>query len=171
MQADSSGAPLTRRGLMALVAENYPVIAHELLRPILDLHSISREACGGDADKFIIMLVVAVRTTEDKRFSGYTQEQLLSGEVPVFPSLGTNVRSIADSIGVPRETVRRKVRELIAAGWIDRDGDDLRFTALAYQRLASARIAIEHLAIRHFEVVTELIHKHALDEGATSQEL
>ncbi len=129
---------------------------------------ISREACGGDGDKFIIMLVVAVRTTEDKRFSEYTQEELLSGEVPVFPSLGTNVRSISDSIGVPRETVRRKVRELIAAGWIDRKGADLRFTALAYQQLAGARVAIEHLAIRNFEVVSELVQKHALHEGETS---
>jgi DNA-binding Lrp family transcriptional regulator len=114
------------------------------------------------------MLVVAVRTTEDKRFSEYTQEELLSGEVPVFPSLGTNVRSISDSIGVPRETVRRKVRELIAAGWIDRKGADLRFTALAYQQLAGARVAIEHLAIRNFEVVSELVQKHALHEGETS---
>lgn len=147
---------IDHQSLLDRVAENYPVIAHELLRPLLDLFSIARELCGGDADKFLIMLVVANRTTEHKLFASYSQQQLLSGEVPVFPGLGTNVRSIADSIGAPRETVRRKVAELIDAGWIIRRGTDLYFTAIAYQQLAGARIAIEQLAVRNFEIVAEL---------------
>ena len=145
--------------LLDRVAANYPVIAHELLRPLLDLFSVSRELCGGDADKFLVMLVVANRTTEHKLFASYSQSQLLSGEVPVFPGLGTNVRSIAESIGAPRETVRRKVTELIAAGWIARQGTDLYFTATAYQHLAPARVAIEQLAVRNFAVVAELLRQ------------
>lgn len=145
--------------LLDRVADNYPVIAHGLLRPLLDLFSVARELCGGDADKFLIMLVVANRTTEHKLFASYTQQQLLSGEIPVFPSLGTNVRSIAESIGAPRETVRRKVGELVDAGWIARQGAELHFTALAYQQLAGARVAIEQLAVRNFEVVAELFRE------------
>ena len=148
---------MSHAGVLRLVADHYPLIAHNLLRPLLDLYSTSREACGGDADKFLIMLVVAVRTTEHKGFATYSQAQLLSGEIPVFPSLGTNVRSIADSVGAPRETIRRKVGELVASGWIARQGRELRFTALAYQQLAGARIAIEQLAARNFEVVAALI--------------
>ncbi|MGC1304180.1 MAG: hypothetical protein WA840_17575 [Caulobacteraceae bacterium] len=141
----------------AAVAANYPKIAHDLLRPLLDLLSIAREACGGDVDKFLIMLVVAVRTTEHKAFATYTQEELLSGELPVFPGLGTNVRSIAESARVPRETIRRKVGELVEAGWIDRQGHELRFTSLAYQQLAIVRVGIEQLAARDFEVVRSLL--------------
>jgi len=147
---------IAHQTLLDRVAGNYPVIAHDLLRPLLDLFSVARELCGGDTDKFLIMLVVANRTTEHKLFASYTQSQLLSGEVPIFPSLGTNVRSIAESVGAPRETIRRKVRELINAGWIVRQGNDLYFTATAYQALASARVAIEHLAVRNFEVVAGL---------------
>jgi len=147
---------IDHQALLDRVAENYPVIAHDLLRPLLDLFSVAREICAGDSDKFLIMLVVANRTTEHKLFASYSQSQLLSGEVPVFPGLGTNVRSIAESIGAPRETVRRKVGELIIAGWIARQGTDLYFTATAYQQLAGARIAIEQLAVRNFEVVAEL---------------
>ena len=145
--------------LLDRVAGNYPVIAHDLLRPLLDLFSVARELCGGDSDKFLIMLVVANRTTEHKQFARYSQSQLLSGEVPVFPSLGTNVRSIAESIGAPRETVRRKVAELIAVGWIARQGTDLYFTATAYQKLVGARVAIEQLAVRNFEVVAALLRE------------
>jgi hypothetical protein len=142
--------------LHRLVADNYPAIAHSLLRPLLHLLSISREACGGDVDKFLIMLVIAIRTTEHACFATYSQGQLLSGEIPVFPTLGTNVRSVADSTGTPKETVRRKVGELIEAGWISREGNELRFTAVAYQELAGVRVAIEELALSNFEVVAEL---------------
>ncbi len=169
MRAEPGAPPQDRRALAALVADNYPIIAPELLRPVIDLHSTSREACGGDTDKFLIMLVVGLRTTEDKRFSTYSRAQLLSGELPVFPTLGINVRSIADSIGVPRETVRRKVRQLIDAGWIDRKGNELRYTSLAYQRLSTTRAAIEQLAIRNYVTVSELMRRRLSGEAPASQ--
>jgi DNA-binding IclR family transcriptional regulator len=84
---------------------------------------------------------------------------LLSGEIPIFPTLGTNVRSVAESTGTPKETVRRKVGELIEAGWISRQGNELRFTALAYQELAGARVAIEDLAVSNFQVVADLARR------------
>jgi CRP-like cAMP-binding protein len=150
-----------REALRHLVADNYPAIARSLLRPLLHLLSLSRAACAGDVEKFLIMLVIAIRTTEHEGFATYSQAQLLSGEIPIFPTLGTNVRSVAESIGTPKETVRRKVGELIEAGWISRDGNELRFTAVAYQQLAGVRVAIEDLAVSNFQVVANLARQHA----------
>jgi hypothetical protein len=147
----------TRRRTEQLVAKHYPVVATELLKPLLHLLSLSRDTCGGDADKFLIMLVVALRTTEHPMFATLSQEHLLSGERPVFPGLSTNVRSVAASLGLPRETVRRKVAELIETGWIWREGTALYFTAKAYQQLVPVREAIERLAIRNFDVVAGLL--------------
>lgn len=145
--------------LLHLVAAEYPKAALRLLRPLLDLLCVAREACGGDFDKFLIMLVVAIRTTEHPLFATFAQEELLDGTIPVFPSLGTNIRSAADSLGLPRETVRRKVGELIDAGWIVRQSNELRFTDHAYRELAGARVGIERLAVRNFEAVADLIRK------------
>ena len=167
MRSRSSSLNIDRHELAELVADNYPIIAQRLLRPLLDVVSLSREACGGDADKFLIMLVVAIRTTEHKLFATYSQAQLLSGEIPVFPSLGTNVRSVADSVRAPKETIRRKVGELVEAGWIARQSNELRFTALAYQQLAGVRVAIEHLAVRNFDVVADLIRRKEHAESGT----
>lgn len=149
-----------RQALRTLVAENYPVISRNLLRPLLHLFSTSREACSGDIEKFLIMLVVAIRTTEHECFATYTPAQLISGELPVFPTLGTNVRSVAESTGTPRETVRRKVGELVETGWISRQANELRFTARAYQDLAQVRLAIEELAVINYEVVSDLTKRH-----------
>ena len=156
MRADLN---IGRGALRQLVADDYPAIARSLLRPLLHLLSMSREACGGDIEKFLIMLVIDVRTTEHERFAQFSQAQLLSGEIPIFPTLGTNVRSVAESTGTPKETVRRKVGELIEAGWISRQGHELRFTAVAYQDLAGVRVAIEELAVSNFEVVADLARR------------
>jgi hypothetical protein len=149
--------PTNRSTVAAVIAEKYPVAAQSLLRPLLDLLSVARATCGGDIDKFMVILVIAIRTTEHPIFPTLSQDQLLSGEIPVFPTLGTNVRSIADSTGLPRESVRRKVGELVQAGWVKRKENELQFTATAYQQLAGVRVAIEQVAARHFEAVSELL--------------
>jgi hypothetical protein len=149
--------PTNRSAVAAVIAEKYPVAAQSLLRPLLDLLTVARYACGGDVDKFMVILVIAIRTTEHPLFSTFTQDQLLSGEIPVFPTLGTNVQSIADSTGLPRESVRRKVCQLIEVGWVVRSENELQFTAGGYQQLAGVRVAIEQVAARNFEVVSELL--------------
>ena len=160
LTAPSSASPtVPREALLKLVADNYPAVARGLLEPLFDLLSLSREACGGDAEKFLIMVVVAIRTTEHELFATLRQEELLSGEIPIFPTLGTNVQSVADSMRAPKETVRRKVGELVDAGWINREGNELRFTALAYQQLAQTRVAIERLAVRNYEIVDDLVRR------------
>jgi hypothetical protein len=136
------------------IAESYPRIAADLLNPLLDLLRRSRDACGGDMEKFLIVLAVAIRTSQHPEFKNLSPERLISGELPVFPTLGTNMGSIAASMGMPKETVRRKVLELIQTGWVVRHGRDVLFTAKAYQELVPVRESIEHLALRHFEVVS-----------------
>lgn len=148
---------MSRPQPLRLVAENYPSIVGGLLGPLLDLLSRSRGACGGDMDKFLIMMAVAIRTTTHKDFARYTQAQLLSGEVPVLPSLGINIQSIADSIGAPKETVRRKVGELVDAGWIVRERNELYYTGRAYQALADVGVSLEVMAARHYEIVAALV--------------
>jgi hypothetical protein len=152
--------------LTSLVGENYPAIAKDLLKPLLELLLLSRDYCGGDIDKFLVLLVVGIRTTEHKQFAGYTQAELLSGAIQVFPGLGTNARSIAASTGIPKETVRRKVSELIEAGWLARDGHNLFFTARAYRDLAPVRESVERLAVRYHGIVSDLLQSRVTDRSA-----
>jgi DNA-binding Lrp family transcriptional regulator len=75
----------------------------------------------------------------------------------VFPGLGANARRIADSLSIPNETVRRKVTELLDAGWLVRESGKLYFTALADQQLAPARELIEALAIENYQTIAALL--------------
>ncbi|MBP8247716.1 MAG: DeoR family transcriptional regulator [Phenylobacterium sp.] len=123
---------------------------------MLGLFSHCLIACDNDITKFMIMLVVALRTTMHRDFVARTQGELLSGEVPVFPSLPISVRSVGETLGLPKETIRRKVTELANDGWLVREHGRLYFTAAAYQQLSPVREQIEELAARYYEVVAAL---------------
>jgi hypothetical protein len=145
-----------RQSISHLVAQHYPEIATDLVNPLLRTIQLAKRYCGGDLDKFLVLLIVAVQTTRHKGFTSEPPERLMSGEIPVFPGYGANVRSIADSLDMPKETARRKVQELLEVGWLARQDGLLYFTARAYQQLAPVQEAIETLAVRYFEVVTKL---------------
>ncbi|MDB5451800.1 MAG: hypothetical protein JWO33_378 [Caulobacteraceae bacterium] len=153
-QSDAVRDP--RRGS---ISDRYPAIATELLNPLLDVLGRSREACGGDLDMFVILLAITVRSTEHPDFKRLSQAQLLSGQVPELPSLRTNVHSIASSVGIPRETARRKVAALMAAGWVSRIGRDLTLTAKAYRKLGPVHQGVERLALRYFEVISGCLNE------------
>lgn len=150
-----------RQSIPDLLAQHYPEVATDLLNPLLHAVQLARQFCGGDTDKFLVLLIVAIQTTRHKGFSSEAPERLMSGEIPVFPGYGTNIRSIADSLDMPKETARRKVQELLEAGWLAREKGLLYFTARAYQQLAPVREAIEALAARYFEVVCKLQERQA----------
>jgi DNA-binding Lrp family transcriptional regulator len=63
-----------------------------------------------------------------------------------------NIHSIAESFGIPRETVRRKVAKLVRAGWIARQGSTLHFASKGYRETSFVREARQRLAIEYYEI-------------------
>ncbi len=81
-----------------------------------------RRHFGGDLDRFLVLCVIGDRTLSQRKASpDLKYEDLLDPSwVPNEPE-ALNSRSIADFSGIPRETVRRRVEELIELGWVERD--------------------------------------------------
>ena len=142
--------------LLPLLRRHYAYLAKDLIAPLLDLLQVGREICDGDLDKLFIVLVVAMRTAEDRRILDLDLDDVLSGAVDIYPSLSTNVRSIADSTGIPKESVRRKVAALVEAGWILREGNSLSLTPHASRRLTPFREQMFQLAIRNRQLIETL---------------
>ena len=68
-----------------------------------------------------------------------------------------NAYSISESLGIPRETVRRKVKKLIDMGWVERrESGDLTVTAVCEQEFQANFVA---------ETVRDFVStaRHALD--------
>lgn len=134
-----------------------------LVKPLLDFFLVAREVAGGDLELHIILMVIAVRTIEHPEFAQMPVEQRDAGD-HVFPSLGVNTRSIADSTGVPRETVRRKVADLYRKGWLVRRGLSLHYTAKAYRESVVVRTAMERLAVSYYEILRKEVLQLPLEQ-------
>lgn len=99
-----------------------------------------------------MVLVVALRTAPRQQF-GRSADDAVDEDL-VAPGMGTNVRSVADSLGLAKETVRRKVAELIETGWVIRRAGRLFLTSKAFHDLDPVRENIEHLAVRCYNLLS-----------------
>ncbi len=81
-----------------------------------------RRYFNGDLDRFLVLCVIGDRTfaarNVPEKFTVHDLGRMRKGEVPTEP---INLQSISDFSGIPRETVRRKLRDLMALGWVERD--------------------------------------------------
>ena len=75
-------------------------MARDLSDPVIRMLTQTRGTAGGDLDKVLIMLVVMLRTDPKEASNGRGIGQ---PDIPRPVSAGgTNIRSIADSTGIPR---------------------------------------------------------------------
>lgn len=81
-----------------------------------------RQQFGGDLDRMLVLAVIGMRTLPPQRVEGRSFTEFQAGQLAKQPR-PINVQSIAETTGIPRETVRRKVAELEVAGWIERRDD------------------------------------------------
>ncbi len=111
----------------ARIRENYNRVAPVLLSALTDYLIVARRQ-SDDLDRQLVLLVIMLRSTLAKEFADLPSDRILAGDLETVPTLWTNIRSIADSTGIPRETVRRKVNDLITAGLVQRSGQLLSIT-------------------------------------------
>ena len=114
-----------------------------------------RRAFGNDLDKPIILGAIGQFMFQNMPDASHRYEDHLSGNQPVLPTRLTNVESIANSTGIPRESVRRKIGELMDIGWITRDPKGGLFvTATAANELDKTTQVVFRLFEDLFELMT-----------------
>ena len=81
-----------------------------------------RRHFDGDLDLFLVLAIIGDRSfAAAKAPRDLTYDALLDVDrTPIEPE-ALNVVSISLFSGIPRETVRRKVNDLMAKGWVERD--------------------------------------------------
>lgn len=134
---------------------SYAVVAKDLLSPVLHLFDIVHELFDGDFELFHIIGVIAARSADHPAMAEIAISSLENGDMDI-PSLHTNARSVAASTGIPVETVRRKVLQLIDKGWISRNDHLLAFTPAGAQALTPVRQALIDQAAANYKTVSQL---------------
>jgi hypothetical protein len=150
--------------LPPLLEAGYADAAPDLLNPLLGLLSELRTLCHGDMDLALIFLLVLIRTTEHPAFADATQAERLEA-AGALPTLGINISSAAASLGLPRETARRKVMALVESGCIVRADGSLRLTSESYLWLAPLREGVNRLASKYHQLGEALLQRAGALEG------
>ncbi|WP_309087458.1 hypothetical protein [Phenylobacterium sp.] len=126
-----------------------PAIVNELLAVLMT----AREHFA-DLEEWTIFLAVVSK-------SSVLARDVDAPSRPPPPGAGTNVRSLADSCELPRETVRRKVRKLMDRGYVAARDDRL----LATEQAKAALQPLTQQVYRSAARVRLMIDK-AMAEGA-----
>lgn len=134
---------MSRAPTRDLLAANFEDIAPDLVSRLVEVLSQGRQAFG-DLDRVLILLVICERSK-------------LRGLRPGW----TNIRSIAESTGLPRETVRRKVAQLAGEGLISREGNRLTLLPAADEAAQATRAALVDMAAANAELAERLLAKKA----------
>jgi hypothetical protein len=93
----------------------------------------------------LVLGIIGSRHLARGRIGHLSYDQIVSGSPPEKAPAPINAQSIADYSGIPRETVRRKVRDLERSGWVERtDNGLLTVGHRAAQDLAPATAATLH---------------------------
>ncbi|HEV2533225.1 hypothetical protein [Phenylobacterium sp.] len=140
--------------LVELVSNQSRTVAYELVDPFAHLMTVMRETCGGDLERALVMVVIILQSSRHPDFRKL--ETVAPEGHGALPGFGTNVRSIADSTGIPKETVRRKTRQLLEAGWVAREGNTLRYSLEGYRAVAPARDALIRMYAQGYQVFQRL---------------
>ena len=169
MERRGWSVPRSTQELVDLVTRRGPALAFEISEPLARFLREARALCGGDLDKALIMVEIILRASQHPQFRRLDAAELNSTRSPDIPSLGINVRSLAESTGIPRESVRRKVRELLESGWVVRQGHRLHFSHEGYVAVTRTRQEMQRMYVRAYQVVSALIETEDDTDGLRSR--
>jgi hypothetical protein len=147
--------------------EHYFEFADDLIGSLIDCLVLGRELFEGDIDLMLVGLGVATRSTGLRDMREVRLDDVLTGRVQSFPSGTTNVGSLAASLGLPRETTRRKVNRLLELGLIERRGDGLALTPAASVRFTPVRERLLD-AFAHLKDRVETIERRPAADSSQS---
>ena len=106
----AAGAPTAVRDVAELLTSDYASSAPLVMGELLALFSLALTRFD-DLEDFAVFAAIFHRSLPP---AGVDPAGALQ------PGRGTNLRSVADSLGLSRESVRRKVAALIERGWVER---------------------------------------------------
>lgn len=130
--------PPALRGLIEqLYATDFPAAQSIWVEAFLPLLVDLRRAFGNDIDKVIILSAIGQQVLRDPSMPALSHEDVQSGPFPDWPGRTTNIDALSRATGIPRESVRRKVNQLMAENLVVRADTG----GLAIQAGASAQLA------------------------------
>ncbi len=111
-QAEHLPKAITSAQIKAALMNNYADVQYHYVQFLADHLTDCRKTLGGDFDYLMVLAVLG------QRFLG-AYHDLAPGEIPDEARIWMSALRISDVTGIPRESVRRKLAQLSAKGWVE----------------------------------------------------
>ena len=110
-----SATPETARGAVSAVLEaNYPTVQYHYVQFLTEHLIDCRKTLGGDFDDLMLLAVMGQRFLQARR-------ERDAGDAAAAERVWMSALRLSDVTGIPRESVRRKLKGLAARGWVTQD--------------------------------------------------
>jgi hypothetical protein len=135
--------------------QRYVEIWPKILDPWTGYLISARSAFDGDLDKMIVLAVIGLMSLQDSGLAlrdppVISYDDVSRPDATAANPRPINVESISHFTSIPRESVRRKVKELIARKWVARD-------ARGYLTVLPAAAAeLEPLSAQMFRLIGQI---------------
>jgi hypothetical protein len=136
--------------------KNYVVMQYHFMQMFTEHLSDLSRVFESDLQSALILAIVGQRSLDAHIRANFLTEAKAPPEIVPPQVLGMNSSSIAEISGIPRETVRRKLRALIARGWIERDERGC-YSIVFESEQAQARLDLAALERRNIERVSRFL--------------
>lgn len=166
-----SGRRVRRRRLKLAGAEEFSdksrVFMYQMSEMLCRILPVYNDFFNGDMAKFLLVNALAAANVQRLMSSPLRQDyEDIETRVPAELQVPANALSLAEATGMPRETVRRKLKELLASGMLvedERGGYRLRPGALQTQELLGIYFA-------NFKAMAEVMEA-CLEAGLVESDL
>lgn len=103
------------------ISDNFGAIWPAHVSNLTD-HLIEARRVFGDLDLMIVLAVIGDRSLSERRTDkSLSYEQLFKERQGHPEPEDINLSSISDYTGIPRETTRRKLNDLVDRGWVEKN--------------------------------------------------
>jgi hypothetical protein len=121
---------------------------------------LRRQAYEGDMERAIIAGMVGIGSTNHLMFEPAYREAFgdMRTLIGVDPQRGVNSFSIAEATGIPRETVRRKLKELEAIGAVVQKSRGRYVHAVGYLQRPEKIAAVDEVVRAALQLMNACVH-------------
>ena len=104
----------TRSAVSAALKANYPTVQYHYVQFLAEHLTDCRKTLGGDFDDLMMLAVLGQRFLQARR-------DREAGDAGAQERIWMSALRLSDVTGVPRESVRRKLKRLAERGWVTHD--------------------------------------------------
>jgi hypothetical protein len=98
----------------AALEANYPTVQYHYVQFLAEHLTDCRKTLGGDFDDLMMLAVLGQRLLQARR-------DYAAGDTEAVERVWMSALRLSDVTGVPRESVRRKLKRLAERGWVTQD--------------------------------------------------